>query len=193
MSSPSRVPDSSREHRRRILAQHPIGELAEGRGRRDSGGPKVGRARDADPGRHETRFELRESRRLEPALAPKLFDQGPHRIDPGGLHLDLDTGQPEPAPFVANRDDGVVQRELGNRLAVDREIERASTRPDLEHLLERARSCECLDAPPDLAATVQPGQARRRQGLCHLEAAAQPFRRSREILEGRLDATDAPP
>ncbi len=126
------------EHRRGILAKHPVGELAERRGRTYPGGPEVRRTRDAEPGCHEARLELGQGRRLEAALASQSLHEGLHRIHPGRLHLHLDTGQAEPSALVSDRDHGVVQRELANSLAVDREIEGTSPRPNLQHLLERA-------------------------------------------------------
>ena len=115
-----------------------------------------------------------------------------HCVHPGRLHLDLDASQAEPSSFVPDRDDRVVECELANPLAVDREIERTSPRPHLQHLIERARSRERLHPPSDLTNAVQACQARRGQRLSHLEAATQPFRSGRKVLERRLHASGAP-
>ena len=151
------------EHRRGILAKHAIGELTESRGRTRTGRAEVRNPRDAQPGRHQTGLELGEGRGLEPALTAQLFHERLHRVDPGRLHLDLDTGQAKPPPLMADRYDGVVQRELGNRFAVDLQVEGVPPRPNLQHLFERACSHERLDSPADLAGAVEAGEARGRQ------------------------------
>ena len=130
-------------------------------------------------------------RGLQAAFTSKPLDERLHRVHPGGMHLHLDAGQAKPSPFVPDRDDCVVEGELADTLAVDLEVEGTPSCADLQHLVEGTGPHEGLHPPSHGAGAVEPGQARRRQGLSHLEAAAQPLRRGRKGPSASLSARPA--
>ena len=101
------------------------------------------------------------------------------RFHPGGQHLHLDARQAQPAAFVPDGDDGVVEGELADALAVDLEVEGPPPRADLQDLVEGTGSRERRHAPAHVTRAVEAGETRSGQGLGDLEAATQSLRRGR--------------
>ena len=144
------------EHRGGVLAQDRKGDLCHRRGRGDRCRHVLGRLRDDKTGAEEAGLELRQRRRLQPALASQLLDERRQRVDPRRQHLDFDPLQADPMVFLTSDDHRVVKGYLADGRPADLQRVGAAASPDFEHLAEVPRSCERLHPPADRAERVEP-------------------------------------
>ena len=114
------------------------------------GRTEVGRAGDLLAEGQQARLELGEAGRLEPARDAQLLHDRLQRVEPLGLHLDLDPPQLHRPLAVADDDDGVVERDLGRVDAADAQGEGPAAGAHLEHLAQpvRARRWRAGAGPP---------------------------------------------
>ena len=128
-------------------------------------GPRSGEPGISWPTASRPGLELRQARRLEPAGGTELFDQRFERIEPFGLHLDLDPSELH-GPLPGTHDDhGVVQRDLRRVDATYPQGERPASRPDLQHLAETSCADDGAQATSDRPVGTKAPQRPRREGL----------------------------
>ena len=127
-------------------------------------GPRSGEPGISSPRASSPASNLERRAGWSPHDDAELLHDRLERVEPSGMHLDLDPAQLHGPLAVAHHDHGVVERDLRRVDAADPQREGAPAGADLEHLVEPARADDGAQPPPDRAVRAERGQAGRRAG-----------------------------